>query len=94
MFSRRPSPFLLGRKPGRCGESFSCRRLLIQLSEEQLAKLRAAEAALGENVVLLAYDRPLEPAHLTPEQMDLLHNLEAELRCAYVVAYRRPRPGA
>jgi len=64
------------------------------LSEEQLAKLRAVEAALGDNVVLLAYDRPLEPAHLTPEQMDLLCDLEAELGCAYVVAYRRPRPCA
>ena len=62
-----------------------------QLSEEELAKVQALEAELGDDVVVVAYEKPWQPARLTEEQVDKLMNLEQELRKAYLVAYRKPK---
>jgi len=68
---------------------------LAQLSDEQLERVQALEDKLGDNVVLLAYDRPLQPATLSPEQVDEVMQLELEMPNAYLVAYRKPKaPGA
>lgn len=64
------------------------------LNDEELATVRALEQELGEGVVVLAYDKPLEPARLSREQQDRLMDVEATLPRAYLVAYRKPRPPA
>lgn len=63
------------------------------LTDQELARVRALEQELGEDVVIIAYDKPLEPARLTREQMDKISDLEQELQHAYLVAYRKPRVG-
>jgi hypothetical protein len=62
------------------------------LTDDELAKVRALEQELGDAVVILAYDKPLEPARLNREQQDRLMDVEATLPRAYLVAYRRPAP--
>lgn len=62
------------------------------LTDEELAAVRALEEELGEDVVVLAYDKPLEPARLNREQQDRIMDVEATLPKAYLVAYRKPRP--
>jgi len=61
------------------------------LGDEELAKVRALEQELGPDVLIIAYDKPLEPARLSREQVDKLMGVEAELPQAYLVAYRRPQ---
>ena len=61
------------------------------LGDEELAKVRALEKELGEDVVIIAYDKPLEPARLNREQQDRLMDVEATLPSAYLVAYRKQR---
>lgn len=64
---------------------------LAVLDEEALAKVRALEEALGPNVVVLAYDRPLEVARLTPEQVDQVMEVERQIPNAYLVVYVKPK---
>lgn len=64
---------------------------LAVLDDEAVAKVRALERELGENVVVLAYDRPLELARLSPEQLDRLTEVERTLPHAYLVAYLKPK---
>jgi len=59
------------------------------LSDEELAKVRALEAQLGKDVVLVAYAKPLEPAALTPQQLEQLQQLERELGHVCLVAWRK-----
>ena len=61
------------------------------LNDEELAKVRELERELGEDVVILAFDKPLEPARLNREQVDKLMDVELTLPTAYLVAYRRPK---
>lgn len=63
---------------------------IAELSEDEVGKVRALEGELGENVVIIAYDRPLQPATLSQEQVDKLMEVEQELPDAYLVAYRKP----
>ena len=65
---------------------------LAILDDESLAKVRALEEELGANVVVVAYDRPLELARLNQEQMDKLTDVERTLPTAYLVAYLKPKP--
>jgi hypothetical protein len=60
------------------------------LTDEEVATVRALERELGDQVVVLAYDKPLEPARLSREQQDRLMDVEATLPRAYLVAYRKP----
>jgi hypothetical protein len=67
---------------------------LAILDDEAVAKVRALEKELGDNVVVLAYDRPLELARLNQEQLDRLTDVERALPHAYLVAYLKPKgPG-
>ena len=61
------------------------------LTDEEVAKVRELEQELGEEVVVLAYDKPLEPARLSRELQDKLMDVEATLPRAYLVAYRKPK---
>lgn len=64
---------------------------LAVLDDEAVAKVRALEKELGENVVVIAYDRPLELARLSQEQLDRLTDVERTLPNAYLVAYLKPK---
>ena len=66
---------------------------LAILDDEALIKVRALERELGGNVVVVAYDRPLELARLNQEQMDTLTDVERTLPNAYLVAYLKPKAG-
>ena len=57
------------------------------LSAQDLAKVQAAENQLG-GVYLIAYEQPVSPAPLTPEQLDELQELETQLGVC-LVAYRK-----
>ena len=61
------------------------------LNDEELAKVRELEAELGEDVLIIAYDKPLEPARLNRDQVDRVMDVELTLPTAYLVAYRRPQ---
>ena len=65
---------------------------LAILDDDALGKVRALEGELGDNVVIVAYDRPLELARLNQEQMDKLSDVERTLPQAYLVAYLKPKP--
>ena len=67
---------------------------LAVLDDEAVAKVRALEEELGDNVVVVAYDRPLEPANLTAEQLEKVQDVEYGLVNTYLVAYRRPKAEA
>lgn len=60
------------------------------LTEQQLARVRALEAELGEGVAVIAYDKPLQPASLSDDQIARLAEVEMDLGTAYLVAYRKP----
>jgi hypothetical protein len=64
---------------------------LAILDDEAVRKVRELEQALGENVVVVAYDRPLELARLNQEQLDKLTDVERSLPHAYLVAYLKPK---
>jgi len=64
---------------------------LAALDDAAVAKVRALEQALGPNVVVLAYDRPLEVARLTPEQIDQVMEVERQIPNAYLVVYLKPK---
>ncbi len=57
------------------------------LSAEALTKVKALEETLG-GVYVIAYEKPLAPAHLTQEQLDALQALESELGVC-LIAYRK-----
>jgi len=63
---------------------------LAMLNAQQVAKVRELEAQLGDDVVILAYDKPLEPAELTDEQVEKIKQAEAELEKVYLVVYKNP----
>ncbi len=63
---------------------------VAMLGTDEVAKVRALEEKLGDDYVVLAYDKPLEPAELTDEQLTQLKDVEAELDTAYLVAYKKP----
>jgi len=60
------------------------------LNDTELSRLRALETKLGDSVVLVAYDRPLEPADLSSEQLEQLKSLEQEMGHVFVVAWKKP----
>ena len=60
------------------------------LNDDELKKLRALEAKMGDDVVLVAYARPLEPAGLTDDQLGQIKKLEQDLGRVYVVAWKKP----
>jgi len=60
------------------------------LNDQELSRLRAFEAKLGGDVVLVAYDKPLEPAELSAEQLEQLKSLEKEMGHVFLVARKRP----
>lgn len=60
------------------------------ITEAELAKVRALEAKLGSDVVVVAYDQPTLPAELTPDQLALLQQLERELGHVVLVAWQKP----
>ncbi len=59
------------------------------LEEGQVRRLQDFEHELGEDAVVIAYPRTLEPVELTPEQVKRLREVEEELG-VYLVAWRRP----
>ncbi len=66
---------------------------LAIMDDEALGKVRALEQQLGDNVVVIAYDRPLELARLNQEQLDKLTDVERTVPNAYLVAYLKPKVG-
>jgi hypothetical protein len=60
------------------------------LDDESLQSVRTLEQSLGGNVVVVAYDRPLEYARLDPAQLEKLTSVEQRLPQTYLVAYRKP----
>jgi hypothetical protein len=60
------------------------------LDDEELTKLRALESKLGDSVVLVAYDKPLQPADLSPQQLDQLKKIEQEMGRVFLVAWKKP----
>jgi len=59
---------------------------LAKLTESQIREIRKLEER-WENIVVLAYEKPLEPAKLSPKQLEKIRTLEKELRVA-LVAYK------
>ncbi len=64
------------------------------LSAEEVARVEALERELGEDYVVIAYDKPLQPAELDDEQLRELRRAEAEIGKAYLVAYKKPQAPA
>jgi len=64
------------------------------LSDEELSKVRALEAKLGDNVVVVAYAKTLQPAKLKPTDLQRLKKVEQELKHVYLVAWSKPSPPA
>jgi len=62
------------------------------LEEGEVHRLQQFEHDLGDDAVVIAYAKTLEPAELTPEQLRRLRQLERELG-VYLVAWRKPAPG-
>jgi hypothetical protein len=58
------------------------------LDEGQVARLQKFEHELGEEAVVIAYSKTLEPVELTPEQVKRLREVEEELG-VYLVAWRK-----
>lgn len=59
---------------------------LAKLTQAQLEEIRKLEQRWN-NVVLLAYEKPAEPAKLSPQQVKKVQALEKELGVS-LVAYR------
>lgn len=57
-----------------------------KLTESQIEEIRKFEVR-WKNLVLLAYEKPSEPAHLSSEQVKQIQRLEKELNVT-LVAYR------
>ena len=60
---------------------------IAQLSQQQLARVQDLEKKLG-GVYVVAYQQPVAPAPLTPEQLQALQAAEREVG-ACLVAYRK-----
>ena len=69
---------------------------LATLTPEQEKEIKEAEAALGEGVALLAFQRGIvSSSQLTEEQIDILDRLERKLGLAILAVnakYVAPRP--
>lgn len=61
-------------------------RKFAKLTESQIEEIRKFEAR-WKNLVLLAYEKPIEPANLSSEQVKQIQRLEKELNVT-LVAYR------
>ncbi len=59
------------------------------LDENQVHRVQQFEHELGDDAVVIAYAKALEPAELTPKQLDRLREVEKELG-VYLVAWKRP----
>lgn len=57
---------------------------LAKLTQTQLEEVRKLEDQ-WKNVILLAYEKPTEPAKLSPEQLQKIRTLEKELGVILVV---------
>jgi hypothetical protein len=64
---------------------------LAVLEDDEVQELRTLEDELGENVVILAYEKPLELANLNEDQLAKLWEMEQKLGHACLVAYRKPK---
>jgi hypothetical protein len=60
---------------------------LAKLTERQLEEIRRFEER-WKNVVLMVYEKPAEPAAISPEQLKKIQKLEKELD-VILVAYRQ-----
>ena len=60
---------------------------LAKLTERQLEEIRRFEER-WKNVVLMVYEKPTEPAAISPEQLKKIQKLEKELD-VILVAYRQ-----
>ena len=61
---------------------------VASLDPRAIAKLEAMEKSLGD-VYVVAYEKPVAPAHLTPQQVNALQQAEHELGVC-LVAYQAP----
>ncbi len=61
---------------------------IAHLDRDKLQKVEDLERQLG-GAIVIAYDQPVVPAELTPEQVAILQRLERELGVC-LVAYRKP----
>ncbi len=59
---------------------------VASLNSQALQKVEAVEKKLG-HVYVVAYEKPVEPAKLTPEQVNVLQQAERELGVC-LVAYK------
>jgi hypothetical protein len=59
---------------------------LAKLTESQIREIRKLEER-WENIVVLAYEKPREPARLSSKQLEKIRTLEKELKVA-LVAYK------
>jgi len=60
------------------------------LNDAELTKLRALETRFGDGIVLVAYDKPLEPADLRGDQLEQVKSLESAIGHVFVVAWKKP----
>jgi len=60
------------------------------LSREQVAKVDALEKQLGDDVVVVAYEKRLEPAEIKPDQVERLKAVEHDLGDVYLIAWKKP----
>lgn len=58
------------------------------LDDEKLAKVKQLEGELGDDSVIVAYTKTLEPAELRAEQLTRLKQIEQELGVV-LVAWKR-----
>jgi hypothetical protein len=61
--------------------------ILAKLTERQLEEIRRFEKR-WKNVVLMVYEKPAQPAAISPEQLKKVQKLEKELD-VILVAYRQ-----
>ncbi len=61
---------------------------IAYLNKEALQKVNVLEEKLG-GVYVIAYDQPLTPAQLTPEQLAEVQKMEAELGLCLVAYHKK-----
>ena len=59
------------------------------LEDAELAQVKRLEDELGDDSVVVAYAKTLEPAELSAEQLERLRKMEEELG-VYHVAWKKP----
>ena len=58
------------------------------LDDAELARVKRLEDELGDDAVVVAYAKTLEPAELSAEQLERLRKMEEELG-VYLVAWKK-----